>query len=150
MGISLCIYIKRNQLQDLLEDTFAMGFLLQFSFWRYYTFLDEMGIEEDVKKLNSKDILMYLALQTDFDPTKIIYKENWARIASEYDLLLAPDTEKVNSDKWIDVYGIYTAMVSMVTENSKTLDNLLDTYYRFESIKNGEVGDENGESEELS
>ena len=113
MGIDLVIYVKKDDVRRLLDidsdypDWSAFLFLLKKQV-RFYRFLEEMGLDERTREINSKELLVHLAKTNK----KIEDRDEWVEILSKFDLIFAPDTyTDINEEEYIPLdvveHGVY-------------------------------------------
>ena len=113
MGIDLVIYVKKDDVRKLLDidsdypDWGVFLFLLKKQV-RFYRFLEEMGLDERTREINSKELLVHLAKTNK----KIEDRDEWVEILSKFDLIFAPDTyTDINEEEYVPLdvveHGVY-------------------------------------------
>jgi len=120
MGVSLCIYVHKDDLGKLLDvdGTFPNWndflFLVDYTIVRWYTFEQEFHLNRIEKniyetRITSKELLYHMARVDKHIPDR----ERWVKILSTYNLLFAPDTKTDIGDEWIDVDDLFYAIKKM-------------------------------------
>ncbi|RLG16708.1 hypothetical protein DRN69_00040 [Candidatus Pacearchaeota archaeon] len=129
MGIDLVIYVKKDDVRRLLDidsdypDWSAFLFLLKKQV-RFYRFLEEMGLDERTREINSKELLVHLAKTNK----KIEDRDEWVEILSKFDLIFAPDTyTDINEEEYVPLdvveHGVYDVIRKHFNEVMEFLES---------------------------
>lgn len=129
MGIDLVIYVKKDDVRKLLDidsdypDWSAFLFLLKKQV-RFYRFLEEMGLDERTREINSKELLVHLAKTNK----KIEDRDEWVEILSKFDLIFAPDTyTDINEEEYVPLdvveHGVYDVIRKHFNEVMEFLES---------------------------
>ena len=129
MGIDLVIYVKKDDVRKLLDidsdypDWGVFLFLLKKQV-RFYRFLEEMGLDERTREINSKELLVHLAKTNK----KIEDRDEWVEILSKFDLIFAPDTyTDINEEEYVPLdvveHGVYDVIRKHFNEVMEFLES---------------------------
>ena len=125
MGVDLVVYIRKDQIRKLLDLDSSFSFWDDFYYLlkmpiRWYTFQEWVHWDKD-EPLTSKQLLTHLARVNK----KVENRGKLVEICSNYDLLFAPDFEKVG-EEWVDVVRIEDTIQKLVKKHFDEFISLLE------------------------
>ena len=121
MGVNTDVYVRKDQVNNLIGDISIFTRLLRWSCIRWYRFEEDVLGGIDLHEISggkpyyrSEGIKSYL-LRTN---RRLKYREELADAVNEFDLIFAPDyvTEKEVPEivNYVSVYTIYMRMIEKV------------------------------------
>jgi len=130
MGVDLEIWINKKDLEKLLGLNSDLSswddfyFLLKYDGIRWYRFTEMMGVDDSEvlsmssqKSFTSKELLEHLAKTN----VKVKDRSYWVDICMNYDLIFAPDTEKIEDKNYIRICEVEKFIINLTKKNIPSL-----------------------------